>query len=177
MSLDPKRLDDGFSTIVHFQLSPTLKFYERTVTPPGMDGGGPIDTTTMRNNRLRTSSPKKLKTLTPLTMTALYLSDVFDAVDGVWAMINVNQQITVELPDNSMFQFWGYLDKFIPGDAQEGNVMMATLTLHPTNHNNDDPPLEVDPQYTVPVAVTDPEPFYDYDAPPAADPAAGEAES
>lgn len=177
MSLDPKRLDDGFSTVIHFGDFPTVKFEEIDVTPPGMDGGGPIDVTTMRNNRLRTFSPKKLKTLTPVTVSVLYYSDIFDQDDGVWPMINQNQQITIEFPDNSMVQFYGWLDKFIPGGAKEGNLMMATITIHPSNHNNDTPPLEVDPFYSPPVAVTDPDPFYDYDAPPSADPAAGEAES
>lgn len=173
---DSLRLDDGFSTILHFAENPTVSFYEREVTPPGMDGGGATDVTTMRNNRLRTRSPKKLKTLTPMTLTVLYKSDVFDP-DEVWAMINVNQQITLEMPDNSMLQFYGWLDKFIPGPNQEGNVCMATITIEPSNHNNDSPPLEVDPQYTPPVAVVDPEPFYDYDAPPEADPAAGDQEA
>lgn len=176
MSLDPLRLDDGFSTIIHFAENPTVKFYEVGVTPPGMDGGGPNDTTNMRNNRLRTKSPKKLKSLTPMTSQVMYRSDVFDP-DEVWAMINVNQEITVEFPDNSMLQFWGYLDKFIPGENKEGAVCMATITIEPTNQNNDSPPLEVDPQYLEPVAVTAPDPFYDYSSPPTADPAAGDRES
>lgn len=43
------RLDDGHSTRVSFADYPSVAFYEKTVTPPGVDGGGENDTTTMLN--------------------------------------------------------------------------------------------------------------------------------
>ena len=52
------RIDDGHSTTISFADFPTVKFWEKEVTPPGVDGGGPNDTTTMRNVILRTMAPK-----------------------------------------------------------------------------------------------------------------------
>lgn len=170
---DLKRLDDGFQTLIHFQNNPTVKFYERDVTPPGYSTGPMIDTTNMRNRRLRTMSFRKLKSLTPVQATVQYMSDVMDP-DEVWAMLGVNQQITIEYPDNSFLQFWGGISDFIPSGASEGNLMTASITVQPTNQNNDAPPLEVDPKYTAPVSVTPPAPFYDYDAVPTAVAAAGD---
>jgi hypothetical protein len=43
------RLDDGFSTIITFANAPTIKLYEKEVTPPEIMIGNAIDTTTMRN--------------------------------------------------------------------------------------------------------------------------------
>lgn len=57
------RLDDGFSTTIEFADLPAVKFYEKTVTPPSIIGGGENDTTTMHNVAWRTKAPKKLKSL------------------------------------------------------------------------------------------------------------------
>ncbi len=139
------RLRDGFSTQVSFSLNPTVSFLEITVTPPGIDGGGPNDTTTMRNTSLRTMQPKYLKTLTPMTVTANYDSDVFDPAD-VFAMINVNQEITVLFPDGAELTFWGFLNSFIPGTHVEGSQPVATLNIVPTNQDNDY--VEQEPDFT-----------------------------
>jgi hypothetical protein len=65
MAANEIRLDDGHSTIFMFSEAPTIKLFEKEVTPPGMTSGGPIDTTTMRNVAWRTMTPRSLKTLTP----------------------------------------------------------------------------------------------------------------
>jgi hypothetical protein len=139
------RLRDGFSTQISFAENPTVKFFEITVQPPGIDGGGANDTTTMRNTALRTMQPKQLKSLTPMTFSASYDSEVFD-VDEVFAMINVNQLITILMPDGSEYAFWGFLNSFIPGAHQEGSQPVATLNIIPTNQ--DDDYVETDPVYT-----------------------------
>lgn len=136
------RIDDGFQTTVSFADNPTVKFYEKTVTPPGMDGGGANDTTTMRNSTLRTKAPKKLKSMTDMTMTAAYDPEVYSSV---WAMINQNQLITVNFPDGSDIQFWGWLDKFMPGEIREGEQPTATVTVVCSNQN--DSGAEVAPVY------------------------------
>ena len=139
------RIDDGFKTLISFANGPTLEFYEKEVTPPGIDGGGPIDTTTMRNDEWRTMSPKQLKTLTEMSVVVAYATDLYQ---DIRAQINDNQIITIVFPDNSELQFWGWLNSFTPGALVEGEQPTATLSVHPSNHNDGNPPVEVDPIYT-----------------------------
>lgn len=128
-------LEDGFATIVSFAANPTVKFYEKTITPPGMDGMGPIDVTTMRNTLYRTAAPKKLKKLTAMTMSVSYDDQVFSATE-VWAMMQVNQLITITFPDGHTFAFWGFLDKFQPQElGVQEDQPMATVTIEPTMRN------------------------------------------
>ena len=41
------RIDDGFSTTISFSDFPTVSFFEKEVTPGGIEGGGPTAITTM----------------------------------------------------------------------------------------------------------------------------------
>jgi hypothetical protein len=74
------RLDDGFSTLISFGSSSGVHFWEKNVTPPGFDGGGANDTTTMRNIRYRTMRPKKLVTLSDMSFEAAYDPAVYDDI-------------------------------------------------------------------------------------------------
>lgn len=138
-------LKDGFSTKVVFSLVPLAKVRAKRVTPPGLDGGGPIATDTMHNTATRTKSPKAL-----ITMTSLVFSAKYDpaAYDDMLLMINVNQLIEVDFPDGSILQFWGYVDKFMPGEHVEGDMPLATITIEPTNEDDNDE--EALPIYTAP---------------------------
>lgn len=129
------RLDDGFSTLITFgsNSSATIHFFEKTVTPPGIDGGGEIDTTTMHNTTWRTRSPKKLKTLAGGETEVAYDTAILTAI---LAQIQVNQQITVHFPDGHTYTFWGFLDSFIPAALKEGEQPTATIKIIPTNHDN-----------------------------------------
>jgi len=137
------RIDDGFKTIFSFANYPTVKFYEKTVTPPGLDGGGMNDTTTMRNTRWRTRAPKKLLTMTAMTASCAYDPEVYE---DIVAMMQENQLITVTFPDESTVEFWGAVDKFVPGEVKEGDQPVATVTIEPTNQDEDG--TEVAPVYT-----------------------------
>ena len=129
-------LNDGYQTLVDFSAGTsgvTFGFFEKEVTPPGVAGGGPNDTTTMRNNSFRTMQPKALRTLTPMTEVGAYDPAVYDEI---MAMINVNQVITVTFPDGSTLTFWGWLDEFAPGNHVEGEQPTATITIQPSNQDN-----------------------------------------
>lgn len=128
------RLDDGFSTIITFSEAPTVKLYEKDVTPPGMTGGGPIDTTTMRNVAWRTNAPKQLKSLTTISTTVAFATDAIPVMFGV---INVLQQITITFPDGSTITFWGWVDEFTPGAFTEGEQPTATVSIQPSNRDSD----------------------------------------
>lgn len=137
------RIDDGFSTTIAFAEAPAVKFYEKTVTPPGVEGGGANETTTMRNEEWRTKAPKKLKSLGDAGAKCAY--DPAVLTDCV-AMINVNQEITITFPDDSTWVFWGWLDEFKPGEITEGKQPEADIKIIASNQ--DDNGDEIAPVYS-----------------------------
>jgi len=140
-----ERLDDGFSTIITLANIPTVKLYEKEVTPPGITAGGPIDTTTMRNLTWRTMSPRALKSLTPVSATVAFATESIPIVMG---QIKNNQLITVTFPDQSTLVFWGWLEEFTIGAMTEGEQPTATISINPGNVDDDG--QEVAPVYTAP---------------------------
>lgn len=145
MAANDLRLDDGFATFITFANMPTVKIWEKEVTPPGFTAGGPIDTTTMRNTALRTSAPRKLKTLTQVSATVAYATSALAVVN---AQIGVNQLITIHYPDGSTLAFWGWLESFTPASNSEGNQPTAAIVVNPSNRDNDG--AETAPIYTAP---------------------------
>jgi len=139
------RLDDGFSTIITFDLAPSIRLFEKDVTPPGYTAGGPIETTTMRNIAYRTSAPRQLKSLTQITATVAYATS---ALEDIWAMIGVNQLITVTFPDESTLEFFGWIEEFTAATHTEGEQPTASLVVQPGMRNPDGD--EVAPIYTAP---------------------------
>lgn len=138
-----ERLKDGHKTLIAFANYPSVKFWEKTVTPPGMDGGGENDTTTMHNDIWRTRQPKKLITLSPCSFSASYDPEVYDSVLD---MLNENQLITITFPDGSSLAFWGWLNTFTPGECVEGEQPLADCQIIPSNE--DDAGEETDPVYS-----------------------------
>lgn len=137
-----RRYDDGFSTIITMSLLPAAKLFEKDITPPGVTAGGAVDTTTMRNANWRTMSPRQLKSLTPVSATVAF---AFEAQEQILQVVGVNQEITVTFPDGSTILFWGWLEEFTPGAFTEGEQPTATITIQPSNHNNND--QEVSPVF------------------------------
>jgi hypothetical protein len=127
------RLRDGFATLIGFSLNGNVRLWEVTVKPPGLDAGGANDTTTMRNESYRTRQPKALKTVTAVTGSGAYDPVVYDDFK---AMLGVNQEITVDMPDGSSVTFWGWLDKFEPQEHREGEQPTASFTIEPSNQDN-----------------------------------------
>ena len=142
------RLDDGFSTTIGFADLPAVKFYEKTITPPGVSGGGENDTTTMLNTTWRTKAPKKLKSLTTSSITVAYDAAVYDDIVGANG-INNNQLITITYPDASTFAFYGWIDEFTQNEITEGEQPTAECTIICSNQT--DAGVETAPVYTAPV--------------------------
>lgn len=143
------RLDDGFATVITIAGAPTVKLFEKEVTPPSFAAGGPIETTTMRNSRMRTAAPKKLLTTGQISATVAYATD---SIPVLQAQIGVNQQITVTFPDGSTLAMWGWIDAFTPGNNTEGAQPTANLVVQPSNRDNAG--AEQAPVYTAPVETT-----------------------
>ena len=128
-------MDDGFSTTIAFSASSsgiTLLIYEKEVTPPGVDAGGPTDTTTMLNTTWRTASPKKLKSLAQAGVMAAYDPEVYDEII---ATVGVNQSMVITWPDGETLTFWAWIDKFTPNPQVEGEQPTAELIIEPSNQN------------------------------------------
>lgn len=136
-------LTDGHPTLIGFELAPSIKFKPKTVKPPGWDGGGPNNTTTMLNNSLETQQPKKLKKMTNSTASCAYDPQVLDDIRNI---VNVLQLITVTFPDGSTWAFYGWLDKFEPGVHRGGEQPTADVTIESACQNASY--VETNPVYT-----------------------------
>lgn len=141
-----RHLDNGHSTKIAFARDPDVSFWEKTVPMPGLEGGDPIETTTMHNSTWRTFASRSLITLTPITITAAYDPAVFEQIRN--NLLNQNGAITVTLPDGSTLSFWGYLQTFEPEALEEGTFPMANITIVPTNYDDATDNDEADPVYT-----------------------------
>lgn len=129
-------INDGFATTVEFSQAPSgflLLIEETGVTPFGIDGGDPIDTTSMRRTTWRTAQPRALKTLTPLQEVVKYDVACFAEI---LAMININQQVTLTYPDDKTLIAWGFIKSFTPQELREGGIGLATIVVIPTNQND-----------------------------------------
>lgn len=126
------KLDDGYSTKIAFAADPDVSFWEKTVQPPGIDGGDAIETTTMHNTTWRTMASRALKTLTEASCTAAYDPNVYN---NILSLINVETSVTVHFPDGSTLAFYGFLKTFEVNEHTEGEQPEATITITPTNYD------------------------------------------
>ncbi len=146
-------LTDGFPTIFGFGETPEsetdsifgILACEKRLKPFGIDGGGPNDTTCMRNTRWRTRQAKKLATLTDMTLTVSYDPVLFEEL-VLATRLQFNQIMFLAWPDGSVVNFWGFLDTFEPHEVTEGSQPEADMKVCPTNQ--DDTGAEVAPTYT-----------------------------
>lgn len=126
------RIDDGLGAAISFSLDASVRLWEKEITPPGIDGGGPNRISTLRNTTWHTDAPKGLLTMTPITITVAYDPAVYNEI---LAMALRNQQATVTFPDASTYVIWGWIDKFTPGPMVEGAQPTAQLVFQPSNQN------------------------------------------
>ena len=64
------QLRDGYQTLIAFALDATVEFWEKTVQPPGINGGDPIVTNTMHNATYGTMAARTLVNYTPVNIVA-----------------------------------------------------------------------------------------------------------
>jgi len=130
-----RTLEGGFPTTITLSAGtgPAVTFEEITVQPPGLDGGEPIDTTTMRNTAYRTKAPRALIEGTNGDMTVAYKLTAYDSIK---AQIKLNQLIVITFPDTGTLTFWGYLKTFTPDGLEQGKRPTAKITIVPTFTDN-----------------------------------------
>lgn len=126
------KLDDGFSSKIALEADLDIDFWEKTVTPPGVDGGDGIDITNMWNTALRTKAARQLYEMTDVSLTVAYDPLVYDQII---AIVNTNTQITVTFPDTSTLTFYGFLKEFQPSELSEGEEPTADIVIVVTNIN------------------------------------------
>lgn len=124
------KLTDGYPTKIAFEADTNVTFWEKAVTPPGVDGGDKIDQTTMFNATWRTYAARSLKELTDGSITVAYDPKVYDEIV---ALVNVETEITVKFSDLSTLSFFGYLKSFTPGELVEGEQPEAEVEFVCTN--------------------------------------------
>lgn len=122
-------LDDGFSSKIAFAADPDISFWEKTIKPFGVDGGDPIDTTTMFNTTWRTSALRQLKTGTAISGTAAFDPQV---LDQLIALINVEGWFTILHPNGDTWDVVGGLKSFDPPAYSEGEFPLASFEIVPT---------------------------------------------
>ncbi len=126
------QMPDGYQSFITFANKPAVQLWEKTVKPPGFDGGEGIDTTTMFNQIYRTKRARHLRTLTDATANCAYDPD---ALDDLLSLINSETTITIRFPDNTSLAFWGYMQKVEFADLKEGEQPMASVTVTPMNYD------------------------------------------
>ena len=123
-------LRDGYQALITFVTNDVIKFWEKNVKPPGVDGGDAIPTTTMHNTTYRTFDARSLSELTDVTTTVAYDPAVYDEI---LALVNVRTTVTVTFADGSTICFFGFLRLFDASDLEEGTQPEASITIKPTN--------------------------------------------
>jgi hypothetical protein len=124
------KLEDGYRTLMTLSLDPAVQIWEKTVKPPGVDGGDPIPQTTMHNDHWRTFAPKALKTLTEVTGKAGYDPQVYLFL---FASVNIPCTITITFPQHGQLAFYGFLQKVEIDEHAEGTMPEMTYTIGITN--------------------------------------------
>jgi len=129
------KLTQGYQALLTITDYLTLEYFEIEITPPGLDGGEPIDTTTMHNTTYRTFTPRSLKTLRPFPVRGAYDPLMFSRA---LALINIETTFTITWSDGSTLAFYAYLQKAEYGPLGEGTMPEMTLTVVPTNQDPTD---------------------------------------
>lgn len=127
-------LKDGYSLLISLSGAGTT-FEEISGKLPGINGGDKIDQTTMRNTDWKTYAAQALKDLTDSTLTVAYDPAL---LTNILTSINDNQLITFTLPDESTYEFWGFLTSFDPAEMSMGERPTASMTISPSNMDDSD---------------------------------------
>lgn len=136
-------LEDGFSTKITIGLDTNISFWEKTVTPPGLDVGERIALSTMFNVAYRTWGLRQLIDLTEASGTAAYDPLVYPQIV---AIIGEKTTITVTFSNGDTLAFFGGLRTFVPQSHEEGSQPEANFTISPTNRDSSG--VEQAPVYT-----------------------------
>lgn len=137
------KLEDGYQSLIAFAADADVSFFEKSIKPPGIDNGDPIDQTTMWNTDVITKASQALDEITEVSGKVAYDPEVYDQI---MALSGVEGVVTVYFPDGSAISFFGYLRKFEPDEMERGKQPEASITVVITNVDPSDG-SEVVPDY------------------------------
>lgn len=123
-------LKNGFPIKVTFSSDPNLEIWEKSVQPPGVVGGDPIEQTTQHNVEWETFAPQVLKSLSEGGGTCAYDPGCLTAIE---ALVNVEQTITYTFPDGTTWAIYGYLAEWVPDALERGTQPEASFKIQFTN--------------------------------------------
>ena len=133
-------LTQGHGTKIYFTTTPILWFEEKSITPPAIDGGEPINTTVdvAGTQRVSLSAPRaKVKMGTNINLTVAYDPRVYNFYSELNRAIGLNQYIRCQFPDNSQLRFLGWIQSFSASAMQEGEQPEASVSITISNFNLD----------------------------------------
>lgn len=112
----------------------TAFFYRcREVQPPDVDGGGPIEVSSMNNILVRTKVHKHLYSLGVITAHVEWDPADYPALMTPPKDLNVNLAMAIVFPDLSILTFWAWIDKFTPTSHKEGELPTAEMKIEISN--------------------------------------------
>lgn len=145
------RIDDGFASAFAFSADPNVSLWEMEVQIPPIDGGDPIDTTTMRNVKYRTSDARKLVKLGETKHTCRYRAATYN---DLLTLVNLPGSITIWLPDGtavnngSNISFFGHISNadfkaFKEGEPPEVEITIVCTMTDPTDGSEAGPIVNI----------------------------------
>lgn len=110
-------LKNGFRSLISLDANPAIKLWEKSLVPPGIDGGPLVPLGDMWNKKFRSFAPGDLATVTEARAVVAYDPAV---VDEIQAVVNVESVVTIQFPNGKYWAAEGVLQKFTPGDMVDG---------------------------------------------------------
>lgn len=126
-------LPDGYQSFLVVALDTDLSIWEKSGGSLGLDGGEPINITTMHNVLWRTMFLRQLITSTEFNVTGAYDPAL---LTQLLAVLNVPTTITRVFGDGTTVAFYGGLRNAQFGDLVEGQQPEVTITVTPTNYDH-----------------------------------------
>lgn len=123
-------LKDGYQTLVAFSLDADISFWEKSVTPPGLDMGELIDQTTMHNTEVMTFAERALFRVTDTQLRAAWDPILYNQLLAIRGQVGT---ITVHFSDGSTLDFFGTLKSAQPAEMGEGAQPEISIVLGSTN--------------------------------------------
>lgn len=123
-------LKSGHPTKITVALDPDISFWEVEITPAGIEGGEPIDQTTMFNLDVVTKAEGDLVDITPASGTAVYDPAVLTQIMNI---VNRPTTITEHYQDGSSYAYYGVFRSFMRQSHVRGQQPRGAFVIYATN--------------------------------------------
>lgn len=142
-------LKNGFKSLIVFTSLPTASFWEKVeggVKPGKIDGGAPINITTMRNTAVHTKAPRALIEEGDITVQCLFDPALRTQIRNT-LLNRAHDTITTINSDGSTEAAYGYLMSAEFSNFENGKPPEVTLNIVITNidaNGNESPPARTE---------------------------------